>query len=72
MQSPLFAFNPKSTQAQSGSTWLGSIYGLNWTKLRTYAKLEIELFWYLNSVLMLNWIGWNKTVYTYKNGFGII
>ena len=25
----------------------------------------------LNSVLMLNWIVWNRTVYKYKNGFGI-
>ena len=31
----------------------------------------IELFWHLKYVLMLNWIGWNKTVYMYKNGFGI-
>ena len=26
--------------------------------------LEIELFWHLNCVLMLNWIFWNKTVLT--------
>ena len=26
----------------------------------------------LNYVLMLNWIVWNRTVYMYKNGFGII
>ncbi len=25
--------------------------------------LEIELFWRLNCVLMLNWIIWNKTVW---------
>ena len=25
----------------------------------------------LNSVLMLNWIVWNRTVHMYKNGFGI-
>ena len=25
----------------------------------------------LNSVLMLNWIVWNRTVYKYKNRFGI-
>ena len=25
----------------------------------------------LNSLLMLNWIVWNITVYMYKNGFGI-
>ena len=25
----------------------------------------------LNRVLILNWIVWNKTVYLYKNGFGI-
>ena len=25
----------------------------------------------LNYVLMLNWIVWNRTVYMYKNGFGI-
>ena len=24
----------------------------------------------LNSVLMQNWIVWNRTVYMYKNGFG--
>ena len=28
---------------------------------------QIELNW----VLMLNWIVWNRTVYMYKNGFGI-
>ena len=25
----------------------------------------------LNCVLLLNWIVWNRTVYIYKNGFGI-
>ena len=36
--------------------------------MRTYAKLklEIELFWYLNCVLMLNWTVSNRTVYLYK------
>ena len=23
------------------------------------------------TVLMLNWIAWNRTIYMYKNGFGI-
>ena len=27
---------------------------------------KIELFWHLNCVLMLNWIGWNRTVLTSK------
>ena len=34
---------------------------LCWTKI-----LEIELFWYLNCVLMLNWIVWNRTVFDMK------
>ena len=25
----------------------------------------------LNCVLVLHWIVWNRTVYMYKNGFGI-
>ena len=25
----------------------------------------------LNSVFMLNWIIWNRTVYTYKNGISV-
>ena len=33
--------------------------------------LEIELLWHLNCVLMLNWIGWNRTAYMSKNGFDI-
>ena len=32
---------------------------------------KIELFWHLNYVLRLNWLGWNEIVYMYKNGFGI-
>ena len=32
---------------------------------------EIELFFYIEIVLMLNWIVWNRTVYIDKNGFGI-
>ena len=28
--------------------------------------LEIELFWHLDCVLMLNWIIWNKTVFTFN------
>ena len=31
---------PKSTRTWSGSTWLGSIYGSNRTKLCTYLKLD--------------------------------
>ena len=38
--------------------------------------LEIELFWHLTeckqkTILKLSWIIWNKTLYKYKNGFGI-
>ena len=33
--------------------------------------VEIELFLDWNCVFMLNWIVWNRTVYKYKNGFGI-
>ena len=37
---------------------------LNWIVLKIG---QIEL----NCVLMLNWIVWNRTVYTYKKRFGI-
>ena len=33
--------------------------------------LEIGLFWDLKCILFLNWTAWNRTVYLYKNGFGI-
>ena len=33
--------------------------------------LKWKYFWQLNCVLMLNWIVWKRTVYFYKNGFGI-
>ena len=39
---------------------------LYWTEL-----FEIELFCHFNHVLMLKWTIWNRTVYMYKNGFGI-
>ena len=37
---------------------------------------ENKLFWYLivckqKTILTLNWIVWNRTVYLYKNGFSI-
>ena len=62
----LFAIAPRFTLALSGSTWLSSIYGLNRSKLRTYAKLNClkwNCFWYL-IVLMLNWIVKFRTVLT--------
>ena len=37
---PFIAIVPRSTVAQSGSSWWGPIYGLNRTKLHTYAKLN--------------------------------
>ena len=37
---PFIAIAPKSTLARRGSTWYGPIYGLNRTKLHTYAKLN--------------------------------
>ena len=43
-----------------------------------YSELfEIKLFWHLTvckqkTVLILNWIIWNRTVYMYDNGFGKI
>ena len=33
--------------------------------LSSTVLFEIELFWHLNCVLMLNWIVWNRTVYMY-------
>ena len=30
-----------------------------------------NVFWPLNCVLMLNWIGLNRTDYLHKNGFGV-
>ena len=33
--------------------------------------LKIELFLILKTVLTLTWIVWNRTVYLFKNGFGI-
>ena len=53
------AIAPRSTLAWSGSTWYGPIHGSD----RTVS--------HLNCVLMLNWIVWNRTVYMYKNEFGI-
>ena len=42
-----------------------------WSKVvaldRVLSMGQIEL----KSLLMLNWIVWNRTVYKYKNGFGI-
>ena len=32
-------------------------------ELNSVLMLEIELFWNLNYVLMLNWIVWNETVF---------
>ena len=32
---------------------------------------EMEPSFDIETVLMLNWIVWNRTVYMYKNGFGI-
>ena len=37
---PFTPIAPKSILARNGSTWLGPIYGLNRTKLYTYAKLN--------------------------------
>ena len=31
----------------------------------------MEMFWQLNCVLILNWIGWNRSDYLYKNESGI-
>ena len=45
--------------------------GPHWPKVaapdRDLSLGQIEL----NSILILNWIVWNRTVYMYKNGFGI-
>ena len=38
-----------------------------WHFKRRTELLEIELFWHLNSVLMLNWIICNKTVLTFNS-----
>ena len=32
---------------------------------------EIELFWHLKCVLMINWIVWNRSVNRFKNWYGI-
>ena len=32
---------------------------------------ELELFWHLKCVLMLNWIVWNRADYLHKNGFSV-
>ena len=42
---------------RSTQAWSGS----------TWSTSQIEL----NSILMLNQIVWNRTIYMYKNGFGI-
>ena len=39
-EDPFIAIAPRSTLAQSGSTWSGPIYGSNRTKLCIYAKLN--------------------------------
>ena len=54
-----------------GTPLLPSPPGLLWPRVvapvRVLSMSQIEL----NSVLMLNTIVWNRTLYTYKNGFGI-
>ena len=48
--------------------YLPSVPGPLWPGVIATDMSQIKL----NSVLMLNWIVWNRTVYMYKNGFGII
>ena len=72
----IFAITPWSTHPRS-------VLMLNWIVFWhwncTYAKLnyfEIELFWHLTvckqkTILIQNWIVWNRTTFRYKNGFGI-
>ena len=43
--------------------WIRTVW-LNWIAWN-------QCFWPLNCVFPLNWIVWDKTVYLYKNGFGI-
>ena len=48
---PFIAIAPRSTLAQNGSTWQGSIYGSNRPKLHICAKLNClkrNCFWYWN------------------------
>ena len=45
-----------------GPLWPGVV-----ASVRVLSMSPIEL----NCVLMINWIVWNRTVYMYKNGFGI-
>ena len=51
-----------SLPSPPGPLWLGVV-----APDRVLSMGQIEL----NHVLMLNLIVWNRTVYTYKNGFGI-
>ena len=50
----------------------------NWTVLTFKLRILLDwivwnraAFWYSNSVVMLNWIFSNRTVYMKKNGFDI-
>ena len=52
---------PNQTQTQT------HIYMCMYATDRVLYTGQIELYY----VLMLNWIVWNRTVYMYKNGFGI-
>ena len=69
MKYPFIAIAPRSTLAQSGSIWLGPIYGsnrtvwhFNWVQTNDLCEielLEIELLDHLlfvNRWLMFNWI----------------
>ena len=51
---PFIAIAHGSTLAWSGSTWQCPINGLNRT------------VWHLNCVLMLNWVVWVKTDFTFN------
>ena len=61
---------------QNWFVWNKIVFNIEPVYLCQTEMFEIELFWHLNvhkqkTMLILNWIFWSRTVYIYKNGFGI-
>ena len=62
-------------------TWLNRVLSMGQIELNCIGMLNWivknrAVFWHLTvckqkTVLILKWIVWNRTVYRYKNGFGI-
>ena len=53
-------FDIKTLLTPNGIVWIRIIW-LNWIPWNR------NVFWKLNSVLVINWIIWKRTLYLYKN-----